>query len=257
VADNRSDANFLSRQLFMVDIDSGMQISDLEHNAFYQACAAGYYATPSYRPEAERFRIMFRTETPIYNAKLARLLIAGLMREFDHSDPSCKDSTRIFFGTVQCSHRELRDNTLADEIVAELIARELQIWGEQHPPQEPVEYPELSDHRRQRILDLLKITFVGEYQQWRDIGYGLKAGGFSFDDYAYVTQGLMREKTRADAQKIWDKAQIQSEGIHLGSVIHFLRQRHGEDCLREKPTIIQNNWHLKDYKIKHTLRRLD
>lgn len=230
--DNRKNDNFVSRQLFMVDIDSGMTIPELFDNEFYNAYGAGFYTTPSHRDEAPRFRIMFRTETPIVDSDLARLLIMGLMRQYNHADPACKDSTRIFFGTPNCTLCECRNNQLPDKIVAELVAVELDIRESQMAEREAVEYPEMTDARKQRILELLKQTYVGEWNVWRDVGWGLKAGGFSLKDFQYVTQGMMRQKTSEDARRLWADGKTQENGVTMGTVIHLLKQRHGVDCLK-------------------------
>lgn len=258
--DHRSDANFASRELLMVDIDSGMTIPELLENTFYNEYGAGFYTTPSHTMDNHRFRIMFRAETPITDRDRVKLIIMALMRVFDHADPACKDSTRIFYGTPNCVLKECTTKVLPNTLVDELIAMELLFRQEQtaHFNYE-IEHKPLSNERRQKILDLLKQTFVGSYPQWRDIGWGLKAGGFSLQDFQYVTQGMMREKSATDAQELWNAGKIIDTGIHLGTVIHFLKQRYGDKCLwttdEEKIVGMYNNIDNKIEKTKEMIKR--
>ena len=229
---NRSDENFVSRELFMVDIDSGMQLQELAADEFYNDYGAGFYVTPSHTWEQHRFRIMFRTEQPITDRAQAKKLIMALMRVYDHADIACKDSTRIFYGTKNCDMCLITDRVLPMNMVEILCAME-DMFREQQVSQfnYEIEHKPLTDERKQKILDLLKQTFVGSYPQWRDIGWGLKAGGFGLADFQYVTQGMMNQKSAADAQQVWESGKIMETGIHLGTVIHFLKQRHGDKCL--------------------------
>jgi len=230
--DHRSDANFVSRELLMVDIDSGMTIPELLADNFYNEYGAGFYATPSHNMAHHRFRIMFRTATAITDSDRVKKVIMALMRVYDHADVACKDSTRIFYGTPECVFKECTDKVLPDAMVEVLVAMEEQFRAEQTATfNYEIEHRPLSNERRQKILDLLKQTFVGNYPQWRDIGWGLKAGGFSLADFQYVTQGMMREKSAEDAREVWTSGKVMDTGIHLGTVIHFLKQRHGDKCL--------------------------
>ena len=94
-----------------------------------------------------------------------------------------------------------------------------------------VEHRELNDQDRQRILNLLHSSYVGNYPVWRNIGWGLKRGGFSLADFQYVTTGMMSKKSPKDAEQVWRDAREVSNGVTMGSVIHFLKERHGADCL--------------------------
>ena len=119
--DHHCDDSFVSRQLVMVDIDSGMTIDELKQEPLYQEFGAGYYCTPSHTIEAPRFRICFITETPITDVQKMRRLFQGLLKYYTMADTACKDAARIFFGTVECSQCERTDRILPDIIVDELI----------------------------------------------------------------------------------------------------------------------------------------
>jgi len=256
---NRKEANFVSRQLVMVDIDSGMTIGELLENQFYNEYAAGFYATPSFTPELHKFRIMFILEQPETDPARLRKLNRGLLKVFEQADEACKDPTRIFYGTPNCQLYERLDRTLTNDAVAvliELVNAQDQEEAERMTEYANVEYPPLTDARRQKILTLLRGCFVGNYPIWRNIGWGLKAGGFSLQDFQMVTAGMMNSKTPADAAKIW-RAGNANGAVTMGSVIHFLKQRCGEDCLKltDEDKVEQHEQNIQN-KIKQMKQRM-
>lgn len=233
--DNRKEANFASRQLLMVDVDSGMTIPELLDHDMYTAYGAGFYATPSFTTDLHRFRICFILESAETDAGRLRKINRGLLRVFAQADEACKDPTRLFYGTVNCVLCERTDRLLPNWLVAELVAV---VEAEDRASAEAMTHytgtpPQLNDAQRQRILDLLKQTYVGNYPLWRNVGWGLKAGGFALSDFQYVTTGMMSEKTATDAATVWTHGGQVSKPITMGSVIHLLQERHGKDCLRE------------------------
>ena len=233
--DNRKEANFVSRQLLMVDVDSGMTIPELLDNGFYKEYGAGFYATPSFTTELHKFRICFILEVAEADPNRLRLINRGLLRVFGAADEACKDPTRLFYGTPDCVLCERTDKTLSYAAVEVLIqlAKDADIEQASTMLQYEGPVPELNDEQRQRILDLLKQTYVGSYPIWRNTGWGLKAGGFALADFQYVTGGMMSQKTAGDAATVWTHGGQVSRPITMGSVIHLLRERHGRDCLRE------------------------
>lgn len=230
--DNRKEANFVSRQLLMVDIDAGMTIPELFDHAFYTEYGAGFYATPSFTPELHKFRICFVLETAETDSNRLRKINRGLLRVFGAADAACKDPTRLFYGTPNCELCERTDkllpNWLAQELVAIIEADDAATAAEMIGSGT---VPELNDKQKQKILELLKQTFVGSYPIWRNTGWGLKAGGFSLKDFQYVTGGMMRQKTAQDAATVWADGGT-GGGVTMGSVIHLLKERHGEHCLK-------------------------
>jgi hypothetical protein len=231
-SENRREDTFVSRELLMVDIDSGMSIPELFENEFYETYGAGFYTTPSHQDHAHRFRIMFRLEVPITGAQKFSKLNRMLLRVFTQADAACKDATRIFYGTPNCVLKERTDNLLPHDVVEILINEISRVEEAEMRQHSRVEHQPLDDAQRQQILDLLKQSFVGYYPTWRNIGWGLKAGGFELKDFQYVTAGMMNSKTDYEAREVWNHGQSRTGGVTMGSVIYFLRQRHGPDCLR-------------------------
>lgn len=234
-SDNRREANFASRQLLMVDVDGGMTIPDLLDDAFYTEYGAGFYATHSFKPEHHKFRICFILEQAETNAGRLRKIIRGLLQVYPAGDEACKDPVRLFYGNPNCELKHRTDRLLTNDIVEQLIAI---VEEQDRASAEAMTHytgpvPVLNDAQKQRILDLLKQTYVGSYPIWRNVGWGLKAGGFGLTDFQYVTGGMMSQKTPSDAATVWTHSGQVSKPITMGSVIHLLRERHGRDCLRE------------------------
>jgi len=237
--DNRKEANFVSRQLLMVDIDSGMTIPELLENDFYNEYGAGFYATPSFTEDLHKFRICFVLEQPETDSGRMRKINRALLKVFGAADQACKDPTRLFYGTPNCVLYERTDKILTLDMTENLV----DIVNEQDnataDAMRRVDYsnlPPLDNFQKARILDLLKQTFVGSYPIWRNIGWGLKEGGFTLQDFQYVTTGMMNQKSARDASDCWNDGKQVAGGITRGSVIHFIKERHGEDALKETRT---------------------
>lgn len=233
--DNRKEANFASRQLLMVDVDGGMTILELLDNAFYEQYGAGFYATHSFRPEHHKFRICFVLEQAETDSSRLRKIIRGLLQVYPAGDRACSDPVRLFYGNPNCVLKERTERLLTNDIVEQLISI---VEEQDRAAAEAMTHytgpaPVLDDAQRQRILELLKQTYVGNYPLWRNVGWGLKAGGFSLKDFQYVTTGMMSQKSATDAAKVWTHGGQTSKPVTMGSVIHLLRERHGRDCLRE------------------------
>jgi hypothetical protein len=255
-SDNRKEANFVSRQLLMVDVDGGMTIPELLSNAFYTEYGAGFYATHSFKPEHHKFRICFVLEQAETDRSRLRKIIRGLLQVYPAGDKACSDPVRLFYGNPNCLLKHRTDKLLTTDIVEQLIVI---IEEQDRVSAEAMTHytgpaPELNDLQRQRILELLKQTYVGNYPLWRNVGWGLKAGGFALNDFQYVTTGMMSQKTPGDAATVWTHGGQVSKPVTMGSVIHLLRERHGRDCLKETRTSKQENE--LSFLIKDTMKML-
>lgn len=244
--DHRIGSEFVSRQLLMVDVDNDtnknsntLTIPELLQHPFYEAYGAGFYATHSFQPDHHKFRICFVLEQPETDSSRCRKIIRGLLKVFPAGDTACVDPVRLFYGNINCQLKECRNLVLPGSIVQTLV--EIVEADDAEMASAMTNYngppPELSDTQRQRILDLLKQTFVGDYRIWRSVGWGLKVGGFSLQDFQYVTAGMMRLKTPEAAAELWKQGKKIPNGTSMGSVIYLLQERHGKDCLRD-----QANW---------------
>lgn len=232
---NRREYNYCTRQLFMVDVDGGMTIDELLADDFYNLYSAGFYATASFTPEKHKFRILFITPEPVIAASISRKIIRGLRKIYPKSDAACVDPARLFYGSVNCEIKEWRGTVIPSDVVdclIEVIDDEDRQREEELANRPVIEYT-MTDERRAKILELLHGCFIGEYNQWRNIGWGLKSGGFTLADFQHVTTGMMRQKSAKDAADIW-RAGSADGRVTMGSVIHFLKQRLGDDVLKEQ-----------------------
>lgn len=233
--DNRKEANFASRQLLMVDVDDGMTIPELLAHAFYNAYGAGFYATHSFKPEHHKFRICFVLEQAETDSNRLRKIIRGLLKVFPAGDEACKDPVRLFYGSPNCELKEFKTNLLtaqATQVLVDIIQEEDAATLEKM--NRAVELTPLTQPQRRKILELLKQTYVGKYPIWRNIGWGLRAGGFTLSDFQYVTAGMMSQKTSDDATKVWSSGGQAGKPVTMGSVVFLLHERHGRDCLKER-----------------------
>lgn len=120
--DHRTEENYISRQICMVDIDDGMTIQELFNNDFYNTFGAGFYTTARHTDEAHRFRIMFVLEEPETDALRMRKIIRGLLETYKSADTNCKDASRIYYGIPNCVYKECTDKVLPKSKTEELIS---------------------------------------------------------------------------------------------------------------------------------------
>lgn len=133
---HRTGANFISRQLLMVDVDNEIEkntdtlsIAQLLQHDFYAKYGAGYYATHSYKPQHEKFRICFVLESAETDPTRTQQLIRGLLKVFPAGDRACKDPVRLFYGSPHCKVKEFTNRVLpiaiAEQLIADIAARDL------------------------------------------------------------------------------------------------------------------------------------
>lgn len=227
--DHRAEANFVSRQLLMVDIDEGMTIPELFLDSFYEDYGAGFYATASYTHENPKFRIMFIAENAIIDAQTYKKITRSLMRIYNHADPACKDAARLFFGTPNCIIKEIRNNILPTPMIQLLI--ELDDATQKQFKTLACPVPTKPDPREERIIELLCSSPIEDYNIWRTIGWGLKAGGFTIEDFKIVTAHSKKDRSMAETIKLWSDGKVGYPGaVTLGSVIKYLKNKFGPNC---------------------------
>jgi hypothetical protein len=233
-SDNRKEANFESRQLLMVDIDDGMEIQDLMQDTFYSAYGSGFYATPSFSVEKHKFRICFVLENAENDANRLRKINRGLLHVYKQADVSCKDPTRLFYGNPDCVLRQITDKTLptdvADYLISIIDAEEAeQALVALNTPKPDYE---MTDARKAKILDLLSTIYLGNYHSWRNVGWGMKSGGFTLADFQFVTTRMMKQKSATDAANVWNDGSVDG-AVTMGSVIHLLKTHCGAECMKD------------------------
>lgn len=207
---NRKEEFYVSRQLFMVDVDDGMTIQELLNDDFYNSCAAGFYTTARHSDEHHRFRIMFVTEEPITDVEQARKITRGLLVMFKAGDISCKDASRLYYGVPNSLITERRDNVLSTEASNELIRMIDEIDKEQEKTVRTIVQldtvdEEFVDHLLQKIS--FKVgTLKGDYNVWLTIAWATcHAVGVTQAKNLMMKHFYQKTKKESHAFKSWNR----------------------------------------------------
>lgn len=211
INDHRTDENFVSRQLVMVDIDDGMTIQDLFNDEFYNEYGAGFYATASHTDEHHRFRIMFVLEEPITDREQMKRIIRGLLIVYQSGDMVCKDAARLYYGVPNCKIKERTNKILPKVITDGLVemVREIEIKEE-----EKLKTKYVADVTKEVDFDfvnelLRRISYKvgdlnGSYEQWRPIAWATcHALGISNAQSLMMTYWPTKTKKHLQTLKSW------------------------------------------------------
>lgn len=227
-SEHRIADNFVSHELALVDIDSGMTIAELKEHPLYQLYGSGYYTTPSHTDIEPRFRILYRLPTAITEAETMRVIYEGLLAVHGSADISCKDPVRLFYGTVDAQHREITRRMIdaeglqllveARDIVLEQQAQtraEVKHDDRDYEPKTVEQVAELLDELRRHYHDF-------NYSQRRDVTWAVASAVGN-----QATVGLMR--SRWDDSSKNGKYEIlvngrKRESLTLGTIYHMIRQ---------------------------------
>lgn len=218
----RDKEHFVSRQVFPVDVDDGMTIDELKNNQFYQLFGCGYYASPSHTEEHHRFRILFQLEQPLYDIDFTRALMEALISEFA-ADESCKDPNRLFYGNPGCDNYEVRPDKFLDlEVAAALIEWKMGQWAQRKTDVVHVDR-EMSTAEREHMINLLcglNWRFSGSYNNWVNLGFAMKRGGFTLQDFQYVSSRITNTKTPDVCERLWRSADPEGS-MTMGTIIEL------------------------------------
>lgn len=232
---HRKGNNFAACFVAFVDIDHGMTINDLFNDRLYKKYGSGYYTTSSHTDNDPRFRILFCLESPITNGKDMTLLYQGLISYYGTADESCKDPCRLFYGSINAKHCELTDRVLPTDLITKFIAHARKLKNKKNNVISD-HYETPTDAFKERVIELAHDMFIGSYPKWLRFGWSLKAGGFSVEDFVYITQGMMSQKSSEDAVRVWEAGK--AGPITLGTAIYTLNQHYGADCLKDIPRLL-------------------
>lgn len=228
----RSERTFASHQVAFVDIDQGFTIEQMVMNTVYQKYAAGFYTTPSHKPEHHKFRIIFLLDTPIVKVDDMRKLYTGLINLFG-GDEACKDGSRLFFGTVDADLRDFDESkVLPDNLVRTIINEITETELTEMESQSQIDYTPPSDSAKAAMLSLLKRCYCGNYDIWFSLAAAMKDSGYTLQDFIEVSVGhLMKQKTKADCNNVWKGISGTSpKPAHFGTLVWFVRSKLGNDA---------------------------
>jgi len=230
-SDHRIEENFVSHELALVDIDGGMTLEELQTFPFYQLYGSGFYTTPSHTAEQHKFRILYRLPCAITDGETMRVIYEGLLAVHGFADIACKDPVRLFFGTINATHREITDRSIDAEGLQCLIqARDIVLEHKQveqtiivenfkeHGPKTPEQVGELLDELRKHYPDL-------NYATRRDVTWAV-AGSVGNS----VAVSLMRQRW-SDHDKngkyeviVNSRKNTSGKQVSLGTIYHMIRQ---------------------------------
>ena len=221
----RREANFASRQLFMIDMDDGMTIPELLVDPFYNAYGAGFYATSSFTPEHHKFRILFITENPVDHARLSRLIIQGLRLVYPASDAACVDPARLFYGNAQCELKEFTGRILPDDIIAGLVTNIL----EQQEQRESIAITPLEDFKEKTTQEIVEV--LRELKRWYpDLSNGPRgrvtwaiAGNLGASETVSIMRSIWPDGHKNEKYEDFIKS-FKRQDISLGTIYHMIRQ---------------------------------
>lgn len=220
----RRESNYLSRQLFMIDVDSGMTIQELLADEFYNAYGAGFYATASFTPELHKFRILFVTESVIDQSRLARLIIRGLRLVYPQSDAACVDPARLFYGNPGCQLREFTGRIIPDDITAGLVT---EVLDDQHAAAAVTR--NLEDFKEKSAADIIEL--LRELRRWYpDLTNGPRgrvtwavAGSLGPQETVSIMRSLWPDHDKTEKYEGFLKSFRRCD-ISLGSIYYMIRQ---------------------------------
>ena len=232
---HRIGVNFKSNSLLLVDIDTGKTIDELKDDLVYRKYGGGFYTTSSHTEEHHKFRIVFRLEEDITDGQVMKDAYNAFIRYYG-GDKSCHDPSRIFYGTVNAIESEITDRILPTKIWKLMVEKHKQVEEEERIEQMArrnvvdKDYPEPTDEDRARFIELASNTFLGNYIEWRNFGWAMKAGGYNLSDFIHVTTGMMNSKSAAAATKVWVDGS--NHGYTINTAYYMLNDIHGVGCLK-------------------------
>ena len=125
----RNKAHAIHAQLVALDIDQDFSLQDALANEFVQQHCGLIYTSASHQiaktdkkagksqPACDRFRLIFKLETPISNTALYEEVVKQLMLIFPQADKSAKDISRIFYGNDKAEIPLLDESKLLPESI--------------------------------------------------------------------------------------------------------------------------------------------
>lgn len=226
--EHRTESNFVSSEIAMVDIDGGMTIEQLKAHPFYQLYGSGFYTTPSHTNSNPRFRIIYKMPCPITDPEAMRIVYEGLMMLHGSADVACKDSARLFYGTVNAQHREITNRSVDEEGVA-IICKAYDIAQAERAQQIPMPVKdtrvfETADIVEVELLldDLKKHYDILEYHQRRDVCWAVMSV-LSGSDAVSVMRARWPDGSLNGKYEAFVKGYKRSD-LHLGTIVIMIRR---------------------------------
>jgi hypothetical protein len=96
---NRTNKNWVSQQIFAIDIDSKLPFATaLARAKEYEIPPSLVYATFSSDDSNNKYRLLWVMADVVTDERVREVIQAQLMAIYPEADPSCKDAARLFYG---------------------------------------------------------------------------------------------------------------------------------------------------------------
>lgn len=126
----RCKSEFKSQQLFGLDFDIDVSYDKITKRAesYHLPIALAYETFSSVN--MSRFRIVFQTAFPIFDCRVASIIIDALMHIFPECDKACSDVSRIFLGGKRIIQKQ--DKFISIENLMMVLPEFLKFQDEKH-----------------------------------------------------------------------------------------------------------------------------
>lgn len=160
----RKSKHAATAEVLGVDVDGGMNIEEALAHPFVLQHAAIVVASATHRlgGNGDKFRIIFILGKPVVGEANIKRAYLKLMERIQHSDPSCKDAARLFFGAHRGEVFKLEETAI---IPAEMIEQWEAVWKEEElAEREKAEHQVLRQQHFKEAIKKRDSQFAGENQ---------------------------------------------------------------------------------------------
>ena len=230
----RKCANFVSRQIILIDADENMFIKDLFTDEFYNKYGAGFYTSPSHSDAQDKFRVCFVVETPFTDVDRCQSFIHALRKYFyPNSDKNPVNPASYFNGTPNCVIKECRDKIIPNEVVdtmialyekdeAERLAEEIKEL-QKRPTTNYVQHQYDVDYVEELLSRIQRLTgsLEGDYPTWLTIAWATCATLNPGDAQALMTRHWPTKSTGKEEKRAFKGYKASQSKHTVATLIHM------------------------------------
>lgn len=219
--------NVIDIQMLPLDIDDGMTID--EARIVFKKYKYIMYSSFNHLQDGKthKFRILFDLKQPVANDEYVKRTksILNWAGGAETIDPTCLYRSRGFYLPTFGLHNaenivlEMNDGEPIDLMEFEAVEQAQYVAPAQQ---------DMDDESRFEILEMLKATKIGTYQEWWQMLQALKSCGYTVDEAIYVTADNPNHESKSTGIKsqtltrdIYEGASPQGSGI--GKLITIIR----------------------------------
>jgi len=231
----RGAVNVEAWSMLPVDIDGEQSMEDAR-NFFAEYTYVGYTSFNHLKDgETEKFRLLLLLENPVIHMEFTQRL-ESIKEWLGKVDLSTVDASRGFYQPSCLPQREEIAKRWYNEGKRCLDIHSFEV-RESIPKQKTktvMEWSPLeSDEDKKDLLDKLREVYLGNYEKWWKVSSAMVDGGFTLDDFKYVTiGGMMSKKDASDCDNQWSRALARHKRGHSISVGYLYNLVGGSKVLR-------------------------